>query len=586
MQFSTNQKVIFMVISKTIKYFLILFFFCSLKGICFNQSYDEIYKRGLELYKKKNYVEAEICFKEALKFEKNQDKVHYLIGMCCAFQEQTEQAEHHLLVSLKFNDRFEESYLGLGEIYFIQKDYKKAERLIKKAIQINPDNAYSHDFLGTLYFINDLTSLALFEWNKIDKPVLNRIVTESHDYYKKDFLMKELNFHPGQLIRPSMVRESMKRLERIGNISNISFNLVPQKNSDVDFNCQVSFFEETGFARNPLFFFINLLRDISHKMLHMEYKSIADVNINAYSTYRFDEYRKKFGFHLTFPRFLSIPLYFSLDYENKSDTWNIRSVFPEHINFDHQIKTREFTIRFDYIHNDRMSYSHYWKVKNRTSEDVADLTFDQDDPFFYQDNNALLSGGELSVDLIHNLSRDMYSNFSLSYDVSIRKHGNDSRFAKVMLTIENGKLWRKNLSKEVGSKFVWRMKFGSSSGQVPLEEKFILGFGPDTENFLRAHSVTHAGKLGYSPVVDKFFLSNLEYMHHLFAFAPFRIEGGVFVDWAYLFDDHTFYSGSQSIVDVGIFSRITLFKFPFIFSYGHNFKEDKNYFYFGSNLNF
>ena len=259
MQFYTNKKVTFRLISKAVKINFILFIFCSLNGICIGQSYDDIYKRGLDLYQKKNYAQAEACFKEALKFEKNQDKVHYLIGMCCAFQEQTEEAEHHLLVSLKFNDRFEESYLGLGEIYFIQKDYKKAERLIKKAIQINPDNAYSHDFLGTLYFINDLTSLALFEWNKIDKPVLNRIVTESQNYYKKDFLMKELSFHPGQLIKPSMLRESMKRLTSIGNISNISFNLVPQKNSSVDFNCQVSFFEETGFARNPVLFSINLL---------------------------------------------------------------------------------------------------------------------------------------------------------------------------------------------------------------------------------------------------------------------------------------------------------------------------------------
>lgn len=586
MQFYTNQKVTFMLISKTVKIIFILFVFCSLNGICIGQSYDDIYKRGLDLYQKKNYAQAEACFKEALKFEKNQDKVHYLIGMCCAFQEQTEEAEHHLLVSLKFNDRFEESYLGLGEIYFIQKDYKKAERLIKKAIQINPDNAYSHDFLGTLYFINDLTSLALFEWNKIDKPVLNRIVTESQNYYKKDFLMKELSFHPGQLIKPSMLRESMKRLTSIGNISNISFNLVPQKNSSVDFNCQVSFFEETGFARNPVLFSINLLRDISHKMLYMEYKSIANVNINAYSTYRFDKYRKKFGFHLTFPRFVSIPLYFSIDYENKSDTWNIQSVFPEPVNFDHQIKTRQLTIRFDYIHNDRVSYSHYWEVKNRSAEDISGFFPEQNDLFFSQDNNTILSGGELSVDLIYKLSRNIYSNFSLSYDVSLRTHADDSRFAKLMLTIENRKLWRKNLSKEINSTFVWRMKFGSSSGQVPLEEKFILGLGPDTENTLRAHSVTHAGKLGYSPVLDKFFLSNLEYTHHLFAFPPFRVEGGVFVDWAYLFEKNTFYSGSQSIMDVGLFSRITLFKFPFIFSYGHNFKENKNCFYFGSNLNF
>ena len=63
-------------------------------------------------------------------------------------------------------------------------------------------------------------------------------------------------------------------------------------------------------------------------------------------------------------------------------------------------------------------------------------------------------------------------------------------------------------------------------------------------------------------------------------------SNGRFVDWAYLFEKNTFYSGSQSIMDVGLFSRITLFKFPFIFSYGHNFKENKNCFYFGSNLNF
>ena len=127
---------------------------------------------------------------------------------------------------------------------------------------------------------------------------------------------------------------------------------------------------------------------------------------------------------------------------------------------------------------------------------------------------------------------------------------------------------------------------GYSSTGIPLEDKFLLGIGPDAQYYLRAHSTTQGGRLGNSPVVDKFILSNLQYSHHLFRLFPFKIEGGLFIDCANIFGKNSIHYKNRFIVDVGVFSKIYLFKFPFILSYGHNFKEKVNSFYVGSHVRF
>jgi hypothetical protein len=133
---------------------------------------------------------------------------------------------------------------------------------------------------------------------------------------------------------------------------------------------------------------------------------------------------------------------------------------------------------------------------------------------------------------------------------------------------------------------VWSLRLGYSSGKVPPEDRFILGIGPDTRYYLRAHSTTYEGKFGNSPIVNEFVLSNLQYSHHLIKLFPFRIEGGLFLDCAKILGESSINYGGSFIVDVGVFSKIYLFKFPFIISYGRNFKERIDSFFLGSHLRF
>lgn len=575
-----------MTIVKNKRSLLLPLLFNILISLCFSQSFDEFYKKGLKLYRENKYFEAEIHLKEALKYGIKKDTIHFLIGMCCGLQDRLEDAENHFLISLKINNHFEECYLELGGIYFKKKEYKKAEQMIKEAIKINPENKYSHDFLGTLYYINGLTTLALYEWNKINKPILSKLFIESDKSAKKEFLIKELCFNPGQIIKPSMIKESQKRLRKIGNISNVSFNIIPHRESHDDFDLQFSFYEEKGFGRNLGFFLINLLRDISQKMLNLDYKNIFNININAHSTYRFRKFRKKFHFLLTFPRFSRLPFYSSFDYTDKNEIWSLHKFLPDQKKVERRIKTKEFTFRFDYIHNDKISYNHSLKFKIRNAENDSYSIKNENDLFFPTVKNIFLFGGEFKLNLIYDLPKNIYSNFSLAYDISVQKKGTDSNFIKLLLSVENIKSWRKNLSEDVTSKLLWRLKLGYSTNGVPLEEKFILGIGPDTHNFLRAHSSTYEGKLGNSPIVDKFILSNLQYSYHLFKLFPFKFEGGVFIDCANIFGGNSINYKNKFIADFGIFSKIYLFRFPFILSYGHNFKENINSFYFGSNLKF
>jgi len=573
-----------MISTKKLSIFFLLF--SVFLTICFSQSFQELYRRGLKLYEKNNYAEAEVWLKQALEYEEKKDSILFLLGMCSAFQNRLEEAESYFLNALEINNRCEQCYLELGGIYFRKKEHQKTEQYIKKAIKINPDNEYAHDFLGTLYYIKGLTILALYEWNKINKPILANLSFEIDRANRKELIAKELGVNPGQMIRPSMISESRKRLDKIGNISNVSFNLVPYKQSPDDFDMLLSFYEEKGFGKNLGLFLINSLKDISVKTIHLDYKNILDRNINIYASHRFDSFRKKSQLLVAFPRFFGLPFYTSLALTDKNEVWNLQKVLPSQTRVEERIKTREFTIGFDYIHNDRISYNQYLKFKVR---DVPEELFSngmESDLFSSAAKNIFSYGGELQFNLVRNLLDYISSDFSVAYTLFYQKELERTRRAKLLLALENVKVWKKALSEEEKGRLLWRVMLGYSSDKLPLEDKFVLGIGPDTRYYLRAHRTTRGGKLGNSPIVDKFVLSNLQYSHHLVKIFPFRIAGGLFLDCANIFGESSINYKNRFIVDVGIFSKIYLFKFPFILSYGHNFKEKIGSIYIGSHLRF
>lgn len=573
-----------MISTKKLSFFFLLF--SAFLTICFSQSFQELYKRGLKLYEQNNYSEAEVLLKQALEYEEKRDSILFLLGMCSAFQSRLEEAESYFLNALEINNRCEQCYLELGGIYFRKKEHQKAAQFIKKAIKINPDNEYAHDFLGTLYYIKGLTILALYEWNKINKPILANLSFEIDRANRKEFIEKELRVYPGQLIRPSMISESRKRLDKIGNISNVSFNLIPYKENPDDFDLLLSFYEEKGFGGNLGFFLINSLRDISLKTIRLDYKNIFDSNVNIYASHRFESSRKKSQLIMTFPRIFGLPFYTSLAYADRNEVWNLQGAQPNQIRVVERIKTREFSLGFEYIHDDRISYNQYLKFKTR---DVPEEFFSngaENVLFSPAVRNIFSYVGELRLNLIRNLPGNLSSDFSVAYTLYYQKEKERTRRAKLLLTLENVKVWKKALSEEEKGRLLWRLSLGYSSDRVPLEDKFMLGIGPDTANYLRAHGTTRGGKLGNSPIVDKFILSNLQYSHHLIEIFPFRIAGGVFLDYAHVFGENSINYENGAIVDVGIFSRIHLFKFPFILSYGYNFKEKIDSFFVGSQLRF
>ena len=107
-----------MTIVKNKRSLLLPLLFNILISLCFSQSFDELYKKGLKLYRENKYFEAEIHLKEALKYGIKKDTIHFLIGMCCGLQDRLEDAENHFLISLKINNHFYECYLELVGIYF------------------------------------------------------------------------------------------------------------------------------------------------------------------------------------------------------------------------------------------------------------------------------------------------------------------------------------------------------------------------------------------------------------------------------------------------------------------------------------
>ena len=104
------------------------------------------------------------------------------------------------------------------------------------------------------------------------------------------------------------------------------------------------------------------------------------------------------------------------------------------------------------------------------------------------------------------------------------------------------------------------IKGGRSSGQVPVDDYFVLGLGQNPDNLLRGHNaVSSRGHYGHAPMGTSFALVNTTFSHRMRRFQIFNtlnvpfadLKWQVFVDGAKLWDRAHVFNAGKLLIDAG-----------------------------------
>jgi tetratricopeptide (TPR) repeat protein len=543
------------------------------------QTVTEAFAQGRELYKNGNYAEAERRFKRALTLGPATAELHYLLGMCAAFQGRFDEAEAALSAAIGVDPFFAEAHVEIGGLFFKQKRFGESAKALRKALRLDPGNAYARDLLGTVYFINGSQEPALEEWNKVAKPVLKDLIVAGDGIARPELLRRELRVRPGQIIRPSAIEESTLRLAKVDCFSRISFALQPSPDRPDQADLLVTGREERGFGPSPAAVAVGGLRDILHETAYLDFKNISRRGINLYGTYRWDPGQKMAEFAVRAARLLGTPFYYRLGYRDGRDRWFFGASDALGEDEEFTLTEREVRLDADYVLDHRTSLGHHIGIKRASYLRVSGGMDEAPETRF-------VWGGDYAYRLMERRASGLAADLRLRYDF-FRPIGVEAKtFVRSVLSATVEKTWTRGMSPEAAGCLTGRVNGGLSSTQTPFDEWFVLGIGPGVEFPLRAFRTTRDGKLGASPLGRKFVLMNLDYLHGLGRLLLARIDGGVFFDVGRAFGGEPYAgeSGASWMTDCGVRLVARLFHVAFQISYAHSLKDGRRAFYISSRL--
>jgi outer membrane protein assembly factor BamA len=556
---------------------LILFLLGPIAGSA--QIPADAFARGRSLYEGGDYAGAESLLRQILALGPETAELRHLIGMCAAFQGRLDEAEKELLAAIRIDPSFADSQIEIGGLYFKQKRYEESERALRRALKLRPEDAYARDLLGTVYFISGSQERALAEWNKVDKPVLNELVVSGDGVPHPELFKRELRVRPGQLIRPSGIRESRQRLDKVDCFADVSFALRPRPDSPDTADLLVSGREESGFGAGPAAVAVGGLRDVFHQTVYLDLKNISHRGVNLHAAYRWDPYQKLGELAVRAPRLLGTPLYYRLGYRDRRNRWFFEA--PEGAGEDTEFSQagREIRLDADHVVNGRISLDHHVILERNTYEPISGAA--------PQDSGSrFLWGGDYTFRLTDRPAPAPTATLRLHYDLGGSGGGEQKGFARSVLTAEIIKPWGPDLSRAASARLTGRVTWGLASAATPFDGYFVLGIGPDVEYLLRAYRTNAEGKLGSSPLGREFLLMNLDYLRGLGRLAVVRIEGGVFFDAGKVTGAAPFLQAADEswLTDAGVCLVARVFHVAFQISYAHSLVDGRQALYLSTTL--
>lgn len=142
-----------------------------------SMSVADLETRGDILRIRKDYAQAILHYRAALKKDRNNAQLYNKIGIAELQRSELSAAQSDFDKAVKRNRNYPEALNNLGAVAYLQKNYGKAIRYYKKALALTETNASFHSNLASAWFAQNNLERAMAEYSRaleLDPDVLLR----------------------------------------------------------------------------------------------------------------------------------------------------------------------------------------------------------------------------------------------------------------------------------------------------------------------------------------------------------------------------------------------------------------------------
>jgi len=135
----------------------------------FKANLQNLLNNALELFNKKNFIEAEKIYKQILEVDQRNADAYCALGTIYALRKKYNEAINYLNLTINIQPQNYYAYNNIGTIFYTFENYAKAIEYYSKSLSINPDYLNALNMRALAYEkINNLVS-AIHDYNKIKK---------------------------------------------------------------------------------------------------------------------------------------------------------------------------------------------------------------------------------------------------------------------------------------------------------------------------------------------------------------------------------------------------------------------------------
>jgi len=438
------------------------------------------------------------------------------------------------------NPRF---HLELAGLFLENNDLESAKTEARRALLMDPHNSAASDLLATIDMSEGEVQSALRAWNKSGRPIVDDIL---HNYYLTfgSWVVRDaVAFHPAGILHYDEWKTTESRLFETGNFANVGLEIEPTVVPD-HYNAVVRTTSRTNTWTGLAF---GLFRGLPVQTSYLDLWNISNSGINFNGNYRWDTDRRRAEGRLKIPIPLAGLLYLELGNTWRSERWDLSpNILPQargRARFNYKANSMRLYLR--HIPHYRVEIGGGLEYRNRSaSGDLPELLTDsRNTAKFTADTSLRLVDGRYQ-------NRLRFEGFAARRSIL-----GDTNFSGGVAELNN----RVTLSKDTRTYFDWTVKGGTSRGQLPVEEYFVLGLDTNPRNPLRGHAVADHGRYGRGPMGTDFVLLNFDVDRRL-ATLPFfntlnipflTVKWEVFFDGAKTFDRNRIFQQGKLWLDTG-----------------------------------
>jgi tetratricopeptide (TPR) repeat protein len=416
--------------------------------------------------------------------------------------------------------------LQLASAAFREENLSEARQHLTAALDLDPSNQYANEFLGTVFFLQNNIEAALKYWNRAGKPVIENVRIDPPVHTDAVLLDRTLGLSRGSFLRLTELEAAEAKLDSLRLFSRYRLELSPAADDRFDLTLRAAEKDSVNVW--------SWMAGLPFQTITPEVSNIGGKAINIGSKLRWDSNKRRAFISLETPLGGNPKWGVRVSVDGRDEIWtSTPDVF--------RMKKIQAGAELRAVPSGR------WQWASGAS--VSTRHFSNDLPGGVE----LKYSGSVTRTLVRQPDRQIQVDSTMGVEAGkLWRPAPDFRFAAVTNT--TSVRWRSLSSK---------IRLGTTMGDLPFDERFLIGLDRDSDLWMRAHPATVEGRKNAFNTSRKFVLTNSDFQKTIWNSGWFQVGTGPFLDTS------KSSISSNWIVDTGIEVRVrVLGAVGLNFSYG------------------